>query len=143
MGIDIPRDLPIPDTIERLKKLEDSVQEHFVAIEGSNTRLRDTLGIERVRADSLQRHLGYVKDELRQVREPRAHESQRLWRMKTFLMRSQAIEELISQWVAEALAVQEANCNVGLTGESQSQNGDCNTPKLGRSGILSPGRVTS
>ncbi|GKC09169.1 hypothetical protein Tco_1000779, partial [Tanacetum coccineum] len=72
-GIDIPNDLPMPDTIERLEQLEESVQgqtdqqarnmiadgerssllERVVALEGSNTRLRDALGIERVRADSL------------------------------------------------------------------------------------------
>ncbi|GJZ68820.1 hypothetical protein Tco_0632370 [Tanacetum coccineum] len=88
-GIDIPDDLLMPDAIERLGQLEDGMQEHVVALEGSNTRLRDALGIERVRPDSLQRRLGYVEDELRQVRELRAHESQRLWRMETFMMRTQ------------------------------------------------------
>nr|GEW92982.1 hypothetical protein [Tanacetum cinerariifolium] len=60
-----------------------------LALEGSNMRLRDALGVERVRADTLQRCLGYVEEELRQVRELRAHESQRLWRMETFMMRTQ------------------------------------------------------
>ncbi|GJU84986.1 hypothetical protein Tco_1292532 [Tanacetum coccineum] len=40
--------------------------ERVVALEGSNTGLRDALCIERVRADSLQRRLGYVEEELRQ-----------------------------------------------------------------------------
>ncbi|GKC05810.1 hypothetical protein Tco_0997420 [Tanacetum coccineum] len=48
--------------------------EHVVALECSNTILQDALGIERVRADSLQRRLSYVEDELRRVRELRAHE---------------------------------------------------------------------
>ncbi|GJS31354.1 hypothetical protein Tco_0491974, partial [Tanacetum coccineum] len=72
-GIDIPNDLPMPDTIERLEQLEESVQgqtdqqarnmiadgerssllERVAALEGSNMRLQDALGIERVRADSL------------------------------------------------------------------------------------------
>ncbi|GJU02288.1 hypothetical protein Tco_1112626 [Tanacetum coccineum] len=49
-----------------------------VALEGSNTRLQDAIDVERVRVDSLQPRLGYVKEEPRQVRELRAHESQRL-----------------------------------------------------------------
>ncbi|GKA22852.1 hypothetical protein Tco_0708814 [Tanacetum coccineum] len=67
-------------------QLEEGMQEHVVTLEGSNTKLRDALGIERVRADSLQRRLSYVEDVLRQVRELRAYESQRLWRMETFMM---------------------------------------------------------
>ncbi|GJZ37050.1 putative reverse transcriptase domain-containing protein [Tanacetum coccineum] len=39
-------------------------------------------------------------------------------------MTLKAIEELISQWVAEALAAQEVNHNDGLVVESQSQNGN-------------------
>ncbi|GJZ82798.1 hypothetical protein Tco_0647971, partial [Tanacetum coccineum] len=67
-----------------------SLLERVTALEDSNMRLRDTLGIERVRYDSLQRRLGYVEDEFIQIRELRAHESQRLWMMETFLMRSQS-----------------------------------------------------
>ncbi|GJU32510.1 hypothetical protein Tco_1176099 [Tanacetum coccineum] len=116
-GIAIPNDLPLPDTIEQLEQLEESVQgmyghmleiplqrievievgqtdqqaknmivdgerssllERVVALESSNTRLRDALGINRVRADSLQRCLGYVEDEFRQIRELRAYESKRI-----------------------------------------------------------------
>ncbi|GJW03698.1 hypothetical protein Tco_1562554 [Tanacetum coccineum] len=74
-GIDIPDDSLMPDAVERLGQLEEVMQVRVVALEGSKTRLRDTLGIERVRADSLERHLGYVEEELRQARELRAHES--------------------------------------------------------------------
>ncbi|GKC84079.1 hypothetical protein Tco_1139796 [Tanacetum coccineum] len=107
-GIDIPDDLLMPDAIERLGQLEEGMQE----------------------------------DELRKVRELQAHESQRLWRMETFMMRTQdyrsimtitrsgmtleAIEELISWRVEEALAAQEANRNAGLIDENQTQNGDDN-----------------
>ncbi|GKD86298.1 hypothetical protein Tco_1357452 [Tanacetum coccineum] len=73
--IDIPDGLLMPDAIEQLRQLEEGTQEQegrnliaegersgllerVVALEGSNTSLRDALGIERVRADSLQRRLG-------------------------------------------------------------------------------------
>ncbi|GJS85623.1 putative reverse transcriptase domain-containing protein [Tanacetum coccineum] len=49
-------------------------------------------------------------------------------------MTPEAIEELISQWVAEALAAQEANHNVGLIVESQSQNGDNDDNENGGNG---------
>ncbi|GJY81850.1 hypothetical protein Tco_0494601 [Tanacetum coccineum] len=69
--IDIPNDLHMPDAIKRLRHLEDGVQgmyehmletplqrssllERVAALEHSNTRLQDALGVERVRADSLQ-----------------------------------------------------------------------------------------
>ncbi|GJZ97446.1 hypothetical protein Tco_0669899 [Tanacetum coccineum] len=104
--IDILNDLLMPDTIERVEQLEESIQgqknqqarnmiadgerfsllERVTALEGSNTRLRNALGVERVRADSLQRCLGYVEDELRQIQELCSHESQRLWRMETFFV---------------------------------------------------------
>nr|GEX66013.1 putative reverse transcriptase domain-containing protein [Tanacetum cinerariifolium] len=45
--------------------------------------------IANARADSLQRRLGYVDDELRQIRELHAYEGQRFWRIETFLMRTQ------------------------------------------------------
>ncbi|GJV33430.1 hypothetical protein Tco_1393830 [Tanacetum coccineum] len=98
--IDIPHDLPMPDTIERLEQLEDSVQERVAALEDSNTRLRDALVIERVRADT------------------------RIMTITRSGMTPEAIEELITRRVEEALAAQEANRNAGLIGENQSQNGD-------------------
>ncbi|GKB54976.1 hypothetical protein Tco_0905729 [Tanacetum coccineum] len=82
-GFDIPNDFLMPDAIERLGQLEEGMKEQegrnliadsersgllsrVVTLEGSNTRLQDALVIERVRAGSLQRRLGYVEDELRQ-----------------------------------------------------------------------------
>ncbi|GJZ37049.1 hypothetical protein Tco_0583240 [Tanacetum coccineum] len=90
-----PEEAEADDEADQLEQLEEGVQNlqarsliadgerssllgHVVALEGSNMRLRDALGIKRVRADSLQRHLGYVEDELRQVRELRTYKSQRL-----------------------------------------------------------------
>ncbi|GKB81126.1 putative reverse transcriptase domain-containing protein [Tanacetum coccineum] len=49
-------------------------------------------------------------------------------------MTPEAIEELISQWVAEALVAQEANRNAGLIGENQSHNGDDDDNKNGNHG---------
>nr|GEU54734.1 hypothetical protein [Tanacetum cinerariifolium] len=106
--MDILDESLMPDVVERLGQLED---EHVVALKGSNMELRDALGIERVRADSLQRRLGYVEEELKHVRKLHAHET---------------IKELISQRVDEALAAQEANHNAGLIDENQSQNRDDN-----------------
>ncbi|GJR53299.1 hypothetical protein Tco_1403820 [Tanacetum coccineum] len=65
--IDVPDNLLIPDAIEQLGQLEEGMQERVVALKGSNTNLQDGLGIERLRAKSLQRCLGYVEDELRQA----------------------------------------------------------------------------
>ncbi|GKB95280.1 hypothetical protein Tco_0981417, partial [Tanacetum coccineum] len=47
-------------------------------LERSNTRLRETLRVESVRADRLQRHLSFVKDELRLIRRSRYYERMRL-----------------------------------------------------------------
>ncbi|GKG62469.1 hypothetical protein Tco_0634242, partial [Tanacetum coccineum] len=46
-------------------------------------------------------------------------------------MTPEAIEELISQRVAEALSAQEANRNAGLVVEGQSDNGDDNDNRNG------------
>ncbi|GJZ94196.1 putative reverse transcriptase domain-containing protein [Tanacetum coccineum] len=77
-GIDILNDLPMPDTIEQLEQLEESVQgqtgqharnliadgerssllERVAALEGSNMRLRDALGVERSGDDDDNRNGG-------------------------------------------------------------------------------------
>ncbi|GKB45431.1 putative reverse transcriptase domain-containing protein [Tanacetum coccineum] len=49
-------------------------------------------------------------------------------------MTPEAIEELISQWVVEALVAQEANRNAGLIRENQSQNGDDDDNENGNHG---------
>nr|GEZ00467.1 reverse transcriptase domain-containing protein [Tanacetum cinerariifolium] len=84
-----------------------SLLERIMALEGRNLGLRDALGIEKVRADSLQRRLGYVEEELRQF-------------ASFVLMR--------------ALAAQEANRNARLIDENQSQNGDDNDNESGGNG---------
>nr|GEY05608.1 putative reverse transcriptase domain-containing protein [Tanacetum cinerariifolium] len=121
-GIDIKNDPLITDVIQRLGHLEEGVQAmhdkylrclfkgRVASLEDSNARLRDALVVERMRADSLQQCLGYVEDEAMTV----THSG----------MNPEAIEELISQRVAETLAAQEANRNVGLVVASQIQNGE-------------------
>nr|GEZ63824.1 hypothetical protein [Tanacetum cinerariifolium] len=71
---------------------------HVMALECSNTRLQDALGVERVRANSLQ-----------------------IMTITCSSMTPEAIEELISRRVEEALAAQEANRNTRLIDENQSQ----------------------
>ncbi|GJW71725.1 hypothetical protein Tco_0128642, partial [Tanacetum coccineum] len=56
--------------------------------------------------------------------EDREYESQQIMNITHFGMTPEAIEELISQRVMEALVAYEANHDVGLVVESQSQNGD-------------------
>ncbi|GKA58245.1 putative reverse transcriptase domain-containing protein [Tanacetum coccineum] len=74
------------------------------------------------RSGLLDRVVALEEDELRQLRELRAHKSQRLWRMETFKMRTQDYQ---------ALAAQEANHNAGFIDENQSHNGDDNDNKSG------------
>ncbi|GJT93485.1 putative reverse transcriptase domain-containing protein [Tanacetum coccineum] len=121
--IDIPNDRPMPDTIVRLEQLKESFQdqqarnmiangerssllEHVMALEGSNTRLRDALESEALED-------GYFLDE-----------ESRIMTITCFGMTLEAIEELIYQRVVEALAAREANRNARLIVESQIQNGD-------------------
>nr|GEZ55101.1 retrovirus-related Pol polyprotein from transposon 17.6 [Tanacetum cinerariifolium] len=89
------------NAIEQLGQLDEGVQ-----------------GVEKVRADSLQRCLGYVEDEFRQIRELRAYEMARIMTITSSGMTPEAIEELISQRVAEA-----GNGNHGNNNGDGNQNG--------------------
>nr|GEZ79320.1 hypothetical protein [Tanacetum cinerariifolium] len=83
-----------------------SLSSRVVFLERSNTRLRETLRIESVRADRLQRHLSFVENELRLIRS----------------MTPVTTEEIITQCVTKALAAQEANRVARLEAKTQSQN---------------------
>ncbi|GJS05653.1 hypothetical protein Tco_0322161 [Tanacetum coccineum] len=74
---------------------------------------------ERERIASVERRLGYVSEELRRIQ--LTHQTMTITRTG---MTHEAIEELINQCVAEALADQEANRNVGPVVESENQYGD-------------------
>ncbi|GJS97078.1 hypothetical protein Tco_0804046 [Tanacetum coccineum] len=96
-----------------------------------NLRVRALLCIERDRVDSLRHHMALSQEEFRQIRRDRDDARRRLRRLESFDMtitRSgmtpEAIEELIAQRVAEALANYEATRAANaLEAESQSQNG--------------------
>ncbi|GJT75707.1 hypothetical protein Tco_1042432 [Tanacetum coccineum] len=72
-GIDRIEDIKAGQTNLQAKSLiadgkRSSLLGRVAALEGSNTSLRDALDVERARADSLQRRLGNVEDELRKIR---------------------------------------------------------------------------
>ncbi|GKC49617.1 hypothetical protein Tco_1072362 [Tanacetum coccineum] len=91
IGIDIPDDLLMPDAIERYR-VETDIAEGYLQeiplqrIDDIESRQTEQKGRNLI-ADS--ERSGYVEEELGQIRELRAHESQRLWRMETFMMRTQ------------------------------------------------------
>nr|GFD29046.1 hypothetical protein [Tanacetum cinerariifolium] len=69
---EVPDDILVPTTNETPKETFEIRQmarllDRVKVLEGSNLRLRDALGVEKEMADSVQLHLGYVKEELTQV----------------------------------------------------------------------------
>ncbi|GJZ46819.1 hypothetical protein Tco_0600651 [Tanacetum coccineum] len=56
-------------------------------LEGSNMRLRSALAEERERADNVWRRIGYIQDELRQIRSTRYYDMMDVRRLETFAMR--------------------------------------------------------
>ncbi|GJY62997.1 ribonuclease H-like domain-containing protein [Tanacetum coccineum] len=80
----------------------------------------------------LRRRMSFMAGELRQIRRFRYNDMMRFRRLETFAimtitrsgMTPEAIEELINQRVAEALAAYKVNRAAELAVESQSQNGD-------------------
>nr|GEV20280.1 retrovirus-related Pol polyprotein from transposon TNT 1-94 [Tanacetum cinerariifolium] len=59
-----------------------SLSSRVVVTEKRNTRLRETLRMESVRADRLRRHLSFVEDELRLIRRSRYYERMRFRRFE-------------------------------------------------------------
>nr|GEU53865.1 hypothetical protein [Tanacetum cinerariifolium] len=109
-GIDIPHDLPTPDAMEQLGQLEEGMQiEH----EGKNL-------IAEGESSSLLGHVMALEDSNTRLQDGL------VITITHFGMTPEAIKELISRRVEEALAAQEANRNAGLIDENQSQNGDDN-----------------
>nr|GEU67969.1 hypothetical protein [Tanacetum cinerariifolium] len=90
-----------------------SLLERVTALKGSNTRLRDTLGESKTLDD---------KDFLDEESELSALDE--IMTINHSGMNPEAIKELISRRVEEALVAQEANRNAGLISKNQSQNGD-------------------
>ncbi|GJT74936.1 putative reverse transcriptase domain-containing protein [Tanacetum coccineum] len=79
---------------EGMQGMYDHMQEiPFQRIDDIESRQREQEGrnliVNGERSGLLERVVALEEDELRQVHELRAHESQRLWRMETFMMRTQ------------------------------------------------------
>ncbi|GKA68452.1 hypothetical protein Tco_0768369 [Tanacetum coccineum] len=134
VGIDIPDGMLMPDVVERLeqRELEEmsliageervSLLEQVASLERSNARLRGTVMMESARADRFRRRMSFMERELRQI--PRLIVEPVIMTITRSGITPKAIEELINQRVAEALAAYEANRATELAVESQSQNGD-------------------
>ncbi|GJU44634.1 putative reverse transcriptase domain-containing protein [Tanacetum coccineum] len=93
-----PHDLPTLTIAERLDEYEETIQvtadteranliERVTTLEASYTRLRDSLRVERERHDSIERRLGYVSEELRQIRLSHHYDTEIFRRLKTFMIR--------------------------------------------------------
>ncbi|GKF51044.1 hypothetical protein Tco_0147511, partial [Tanacetum coccineum] len=102
-------------------------------------KLHGILCVERQRIDNLCRHMSYTQEELRQIHRSRYYDRREFRRLKSYAnmtvthfgMTPKAIEELIAQQVAEALAAQEANHVVRIVIKSQRQNRDDGNNKNG------------
>ncbi|GJW93107.1 hypothetical protein Tco_0172779 [Tanacetum coccineum] len=150
IGVDVVVGIDIPNGVEDIKtghrELEArsliargeraSLLDQVASLERSNTILRGTLMMESARADRFQRLISFMESELRQIYRFRYYDRMRFRRLETFAVRRldhdyhslwyapEAIEELINQQVAEALAAYETNRAAKLAVESQSQNRD-------------------
>ncbi|GJX72082.1 putative reverse transcriptase domain-containing protein [Tanacetum coccineum] len=111
-----------------------AMSERIGMLEWDNMRLRGMLGVEKQRVDRLWHSMSYAQRDLRQIHRFCFYDRVRIMTITSSGMIPAAIEELISQRVEEELAAQEANCNVGLIDENQSQNGDDNDNESGGNG---------
>ncbi|GKF51249.1 hypothetical protein Tco_0147716, partial [Tanacetum coccineum] len=108
-----------------------SLLQQVTSLERINARLRDTMMMERARADRFWRRMSFMESELRQIHRFRYYDRMRFRRLETFAnmtitrlgMTPEAIEELVNRRVEEALAAYEATrASNALKAESQSQN---------------------
>ncbi|GJY09651.1 hypothetical protein Tco_0377836 [Tanacetum coccineum] len=110
--IDIPDGMLMPDAVERLKQVEEVMQDIY----------RHSAG-----ADRFQRCMSFMESELRQICRFCYYNRMRFRRLETFAVRHlapKAIEELVNRRVEEALVAYEATRAANaLEAESQSQNG--------------------
>nr|GEV99989.1 hypothetical protein [Tanacetum cinerariifolium] len=109
-----------------------SLLDQVASLERSNVRIRDTMMMERARADRFWRHMSFTESELRQIRRFRYYDKIRFRRLETFAnmaithsgMSPEAIEALVNQPVEEALVAYEVTPAANaLEAENQSQNG--------------------
>nr|GEX85822.1 hypothetical protein [Tanacetum cinerariifolium] len=92
--INIPDGMLMPNAVERLEGKEyiaggerASLLEHVASLERSNARIRDTMMMERARADRFQRHMRFIESELRQIRRFCYYDMMRFRRLETFAVR--------------------------------------------------------
>nr|GEU91472.1 putative reverse transcriptase domain-containing protein [Tanacetum cinerariifolium] len=81
-----------------------SLLDQVASLERSNVTLRDTMMMERARADRFRLRVSFIESELRQIRRFRYYDRMQFRRLETFV----AIEELVNRRVEEALAAYEA-----------------------------------
>ncbi|GKB44851.1 hypothetical protein Tco_0889793 [Tanacetum coccineum] len=143
VGINIPDGMLMPDAVERLEqRVEDietgqrefearsliaggeraSLLEQVASLERSNVRLQGTMMMESARADMFRQCMSFMESELRQIR--RLIVEPVIMTITRSGMTLEAIEELINQRVAEALAAYKANRAAELVVKSYSHNGD-------------------
>nr|GEY25910.1 hypothetical protein [Tanacetum cinerariifolium]GEY57139.1 hypothetical protein [Tanacetum cinerariifolium] len=141
-GIDIPDGMLIPDAVERLEQAEEELEvrsliaggdrasllEQVSSLERSNARLRGTMMKDRARADRFQRHMSFIKSELRQIHRFRYYGRMRFRILETFsevfgfsFMMLCVNFRLVVELVALATYEASRTANV-LEAKSQSQN---------------------
>ncbi|GKD99681.1 reverse transcriptase domain-containing protein [Tanacetum coccineum] len=142
VGVDVVAGIDIPD--EDIKSGQRELEarsliaggeragllDRVATLERSNTRLRGTLRSASARFDRFRHRMSFMAGELRKIRRFRYYDKLRFRRLETFIMtitRSgmtpEAIEELINQRVAEALAAYKANHTDGLVVENGNRGG--------------------
>nr|GEW49027.1 reverse transcriptase domain-containing protein [Tanacetum cinerariifolium] len=110
---------------------------HVPASDGRIADIKEEQKDREIRALADKKEMARMRErinyELRQIRSSRYYDKMGFRRLESFAMRTMTItysgmtpEEMITRRVAEALAEQEANRNLGPIVESESENGDDN-----------------
>ncbi|GJY74210.1 putative reverse transcriptase domain-containing protein [Tanacetum coccineum] len=121
-GIDIPDGMLMPDVVERLEQVEEVVQDIYAHVmEIPLQRIED---IETGQRELEARSLIVGGERASLLEQVASLERSNIMTITRSGMTPEAIEELINQRVAEALASYEVNHAAELAVESQSQNGD-------------------
>nr|GEY39047.1 putative reverse transcriptase domain-containing protein [Tanacetum cinerariifolium] len=117
-----------PELVSVDGSLKVKQRERISTLEQNNTRLKGMLGVERQRVDRLRRSMLYVQRDLRQIRHL-FYDRVRCRTMPTatrFRMTQDAINELISKRVEEALKAYDAVRNLGTKTKMENDQQDDN-----------------
>ncbi|GJR58447.1 hypothetical protein Tco_1500609 [Tanacetum coccineum] len=117
----------------------DSLLDQVASLERSNMRLRGTLMMESARADRFRRRMGFMESELSYISYrilPRAMSYVYIMTITRSGMTPEAIEELIKQRVAEALAAYEANRAAELAVERNGGGNGNGNPNRNDRGVM-------